>query len=244
MNGFAAISFGAMLWGVGYGLVTAAFLLCKMQALATGPVSVTSFVGCSSLLIATTAGILIFDESVTPLQIIGVILLLAALFITISPKAEKSQPGWKIWCVFFFICSGAIGVIFKLFQASDSASEAGGMMLTAAVTSSILFAVLSVIVSKKQNNSMPHIPLCAIPFIISCGIVSCGYNRLNITLSGQLPSIVFFPVFNGSVILLATLFAVLLFREKLKKAQMAGVILGTFALIMAAGVIDGLLALI
>ena len=68
------------------------------------------------------------------------------------------------------------------------------MMLTAAMTSAILFAAASVIVSKKQEHSMPRIPKSAIPYLIACGIVSCGYNRLNITLSGRLPSIVFFPV--------------------------------------------------
>ena len=244
LHGFAGISIGALIWGLCYGGVIAVFLLCKMQAMATGPVSITSFVGCSSLLIATAAGIVIFGETVTPIQIVGVILLIAALFLTVSPKAEKSKPGWKIWCAFFFLCSGATGIIFKLHQASDSASEAGGMMLTAAMTSAILFAAASVIVSKKQEHSMPRIPGGAIPYLIACGIVSCGYNRLNITLSGRLPSIVFFPVFNGSVILIATLSAVFIFREKLKKPQLAGLILGTAALIMAAGVVDGLLALI
>jgi len=241
LHELAPISIGALMWGLCYGGVIALFLLCKMQAMATGPVSITSFIGCSSLLISTAVGVLLFRESVTSLQIIGVVLLLLALFLTISPRADQSQPGWKLWCALFFMCSGATGIIFKLHQASPSASEAGGMMLTAAITSAILFFAASIIVSKKQENSLPRLPKTAIPYLILCGIVSCGYNRLNITLTGELPSIVFFPVFNGSVILIATLSSVLIFREKLKKAQLVGLILGTAALIMAAGVVDGLL---
>ena len=244
LNGTAPVSFGSVLWGLLYGSVIAAFLLCKMQAMASGPVSITSFVGCSSLLISTAAGVLIFRETVTLLQAIGVMILIIALFLTISPKAEKSKPGWKIWCALFFLCSGATGIIFKLHQASDNASGADGMMLVAAITSAVIFAVTSVVVSEKQEHTLPHIPRYALPFVIGCGIVSCGYNRLNLTLSGQLPSIVFFPVFNGTVILLSSLMAAFIFREKLKPAQLAGMVIGTVSLVFAAGVVDSLLKLI
>ena len=244
LNGTAPVSFGSVLWGLLYGSVIAAFLLCKMQAMASGPVSITSFVGCSSLLISTAAGVLIFHETVTLLQAIGVMILIIALFLTISPKAEKSKPGWKIWCALFFLCSGATGIIFKLHQASDNASGADGMMLVAAITSAIIFAVTSMVVSEKQEHTFPHIPRYALPFVIGCGIVSCGYNRLNLTLSGQLPSIVFFPVFNGTVILLSSLMAAFIFREKLKPAQLAGMVIGIVSLVFTAGVVDGLLKLI
>ena len=244
LNGTAPVSFGSVLWGLLYGSVIAAFLLCKMQAMASGPVSITSFVGCSSLLISTAAGVLIFRETVTLLQAIGVMILIIALFLTISPKAEKSKSGWKIWCALFFLCSGATGIIFKLHQASDNASGADGMMLVAAITSAVIFAVTSVVVSEKQEHTLPHIPRYALPFVIGCGIVSCGYNRLNLTLSGQLPSIVFFPVFNGTVILLSSLMAAFIFREKLKPAQLAGMVIGTVSLVFAAGVVDSLLKLI
>ena len=63
----SGISFdsGAVGWGVLYGLVSAAFLLCKMQALSTGPVSLTSFIGCSSLLISTAFGVFVLREGAT-----------------------------------------------------------------------------------------------------------------------------------------------------------------------------------
>lgn len=40
-----------------------------------------------------------------------------------------------------------------------------------------------------------------------------------------------------------SLLAAILFREKLKKAQTIGLIFGTFSLIVASGVIDGLFRL-
>lgn len=241
LNGLNYISFQTFMWGLLYGSTTALFLLCKMQALASGPASVTSFVGCSSLLVTTAVGVVAFREKVSPLQIIGIILLITALFLSISPKTEKSKPAWKLWCVLFFLCSGAVGIIFKFHQASENASQVNGMMLTASVVSAVFFAITSVIVSKKEECSIPQIPKSSIAFIICCGIASCGYNRLNISLTGELPSMVFFPTFNGLVILATSLLSAIIFKEKLKKAQLVGLILGTVALMLTAGVVDNLL---
>lgn len=243
LNRLTPISLPAMLWGLLYGAVTAAFLLSKMQAMASGPVSVTSFVGCSSLLISTAFGIIAFRETATPLQLSGVTLLICALFLCVSPKADKAKPSWKLWCASFFLCSGAVGIIFKLHQASDCAGEVNGMMLSAAVTSAVIFLCASLAVSKKQTGGLPKLTRGAIPYLLGCGAVSCFYNRLNLTLSGQLPSVVFFPLFNGSVILTASLAAALLFRERLKKTQLAGLILGTLALLLSSGTADWIVSL-
>lgn len=233
LNGFAPISTGAVGWGVLYGCVTAAFLLCKMQAMATGPVSLTTFVSCSSLLISTAFCVVYFGESVSVVQLIGLALLFAALFITVAPKGGQAQKSWKFWCILFLLFSGSVGIIFKLHQNSPVAGEVNGMMLTASLVSAALFTLSSLLISKRTVNRLPRVPKSALSFLLSAGIVSCGYNRLNITLSGKLPSIVFFPVFNGSVILLATLLGALMFKERVKPVQLFGLILGIAALMMA-----------
>ncbi|MBQ8509433.1 MAG: hypothetical protein IJ493_05935 [Clostridia bacterium] len=235
------ISTAALLWGILYGSVTALFLLSKMQAMASGPVSITSFIGCSSLLVSTAVGVIVFHETVTVLQMIGVVLLIAALFLSVSPKSSQSKKSWKFWCALFFLCSGSTGIIFKLHQASDVADEIGTMMLAAAVTSAALFALSSVLISKKTCGGLPRVPRRALLFALACGIVSCGYNRLNITVSGQLPSIVFFPMFNGAVILGASLLAAIIFREKLSRGQRSGMLLGIVSLLLASGSVDGIL---
>lgn len=244
MNAGMKISVQSWLWGIGYGSVMSAFLLCKMQAMATGPVSVTSFIGCSSLLISTAFGVLYFHEKVSVLQITGVVFLIFALFLTIfkpgqnHEEKEKTEKSWFLWCSLFFICSGVTGIVFKLHQFSPARNEVNQMMLAAAITSIVLFLVLSLIVQRKKDKTLPRITAPAYIFVILCGIVSCGYNRLNISLTGLIPSIVFFPVFNGSVIFLASLFAAILFREKITKRQMTGIIIGIAALLMASGVFD------
>ena len=87
-------------------------------------------------------------------------------------------------------------------------------------------------------------PSGALGYVVACGAVGCIYNRLNITLTGTLPSVVFFPLFNGSVIVLSTLAGVILFGERLNRKQIYGILLGTAALMLASGTVDGIAELI
>ncbi len=232
---YSVFSAGTVLYGLCYGVLVAGFLLSKMQAMSLGPVSVATFVGCSSLLVSTAFGVIVDHDRPSVLQIAGVALLLAALFLTVSPKGGKAQKGWKLWCTLFLFMGGAVGIIFKLHQHSAVREAISEMMLVASITAAVLFTAAAFAVSYGKDHTPPRVGKEAIPFLISCSIVSCAYNRLNVGLVGALPSIVFFPVFNGAVILIASVLSAALFRERLKGGQYVGLILGAGALLLASG---------
>ncbi len=232
---FRAITVEAVAYGLCYGVLTAGFLLCKMQAMSLGPVSVATFVGCSSLLVSTAFGVIVDHDYPSALQIVGVVLLLVALFLTVSPKGGEAKKGWRLWCALFLVGGGAVGIIFNLHQRSAAREAISEMMLVASVTAAVLLTVSAFAVSYGKDRTTPRIGKEAIPFLIGCGIVSCAYNRLNVGLVGALPSIVFFPVFNGAVILIASVLSAVLFRERLKGGQYVGLILGAGALLLASG---------
>ena len=58
------------------------------------------------------------------------------------------------------------------------------------------------------------------------GLLSCLYNRLNIYLSGALDGVIFFPSFNGGVVVLSTVVSMIIFKEKLSAKQLIGLLLG------------------
>jgi len=64
-----------------------------------------------------------------------------------------------------------------------------------------------------------------------CGGCSFGMNYINLKLSGLLPSQLFFPLVNGSAIVLSSLMSVIIFREKLSKRQTVGLIGGIVSLV-------------
>ena len=92
------------------------------------------------------------------------------------------------------------------------------------------------------RRRLPALPAGAWPYILGSGLFGCVYNRLNIFLAGWLPSVVFYPTFNGAVILLSTLCGLLLFRERLRARQTIGMIAGIAALLLASGAFDSFFA--
>jgi multidrug transporter EmrE-like cation transporter len=68
--------------------------------------------------------------------------------------------------------------------------------------------------------------------MILMGIAAAINNKLNLDLSGRLPSAVFFPVVNGGALVLSSLAAVLIFREKLSVKRWIGVAIGTVSVIL------------
>ena len=63
------------------------------------------------------------------------------------------------------------------------------------------------------------------------GISGALCNQWNLYLSGVMDSAVFFPLFNGGGLVLTTLIAVVLFKEKLSKLQWLGVAFGIASVI-------------
>ena len=59
-------------------------------------------------------------------------------------------------------------------------------------------------------------------------------NKLNLYLSGVMDSAVFFPIVNGGGLVLTTVAAFLLFKEKLTKKQWVGLIVGICAVVFLA----------
>ena len=53
--------------------------------------------------------------------------------------------------------------------------------------------------------------------MIIVGVTACVNHRLNLFLAGVIPSAIFFPVVNGGSIILCTIAAFIVFKEKLQK---------------------------
>lgn len=64
------------------------------------------------------------------------------------------------------------------------------------------------------------------------GICTAINHQFNLYLSGVLPAAVFFPVVNGSNLVLVTVCSVVLFRERLSRRQWVGLALGTAAVLL------------
>ena len=102
-----------LFWGILYGLTQTCFILFKTAAMNTGSVTVTTLIGNSSLLISILVSLIIWDEQVTVADIIGLGLLVIAIFLcTYTRDAAKSAnrtPSWKYYVLFFLLSVAGVG---------------------------------------------------------------------------------------------------------------------------------------
>jgi multidrug transporter EmrE-like cation transporter len=67
--------------------------------------------------------------------------------------------------------------------------------------------------------------------MVASGICVAANHKFNLALSGEIPSAVFFPIVNGGNLVLTTLSALIIFKEKLTKRQWIGVTLGILSVL-------------
>ena len=92
-----------------------------------------------------------------------------------------------------------------------------------------MFSVLGGFVAPKsrEKRQMASIPLLAIP----SGLVIGFYSMVNLTLSGKLDSMIYYPIANGGAMLLTVLMSVAVFKEHFDKLRTIGTIIGLIGIL-------------
>ncbi len=212
--------------GLVFGVVTALSNFYKMCALADGPMHITLLITTSSLIIPTMSGIF-FGETFSFPKLCLAIVLIFFIYLSISNKGQgKVNKKWTICCTLAFLCQGAIGVLQKIHQTSVHKDELNGFLFVAFICSTIYCFI-------RSGRGGTQLKLDKKFYILAliCGLCTYTMNFLNLRLSGIIPSQLFFPVINGSSIVLCSAISVIFFKEKLSKKQYLGLIGGILTLI-------------
>lgn len=225
-----------LLWGLAYGIMQMLFFVFKTGAMTTGPVSVTTLIGNCSMLVSILLSAILWKEPIGVQQCIGIVLLLIAVFLCTDTKTDSSlSRRWVVYCIGFFLVAGVLGIVIKLFSKSWAGEKRPGD--TMIVVAAVMMIVLSVLLVKeqwktKQRSNGSRLKRCHTSLMIACGILSCGYSRLNVRLTKRLPGAFFFSAFNGGVIIVAALLSVVLLKEKMTVKKSFGLVIGCLAIVV------------
>lgn len=225
------ISFFSVFLGILFGVVTLLNNTYYLRALSKGPMNITDLIATSSMLIPTMSGVFLFNEKFSVIRLLATCFLIFFIYLTLKPTSdgEKVNKRWLWYCLIAFLTQGAIGVMQKLHQNSIYKNELFGFLAVAFFTS-FLF---SIFVSRK-NETSGKLTTKQFLVILIQGICMFLMHFLNLKLSGLFPSQFFFPVSAGSGIILVLLISAVIFKEKLTKKQLIGLI-GGFAAILCIG---------
>lgn len=223
-----SLSWFTAVMGVIFGIVTALSNYFKMRSLGEGPMNITLLITTSSMIIPTMSGIF-FGEKFSVYKFTLLFVLIFFIYLSLGRGGGRGYSKSWLWlCLVAFILQGSIGVLQKIHQSTEHKGEAAGFLLIAFICSLIYSSLRSMKRSYRALGfGIKHYLLSSV-----CGICVFAMNFLNLKLAGALPSQLFFPLVNGSAIVLSVAASFVIFKEKLDKRQLIGLFGGIAVLVV------------
>ena len=237
-GGGIAISGLTLAFGLLYAVFTVLAQLSYMRALAGGRVSGVSFFYSCGFLIPTAAGLVVWHEGISFIGAVGILLLLPAFRLCgAKDRDEKTTDenkggAWVMWALAAMVSSGVVGLIQKIHRTSGSAGEVGGF-LAVSMGASFILSLLPLILSGQSPKSF-GIGKRDAASAVGCGVCVGASNIINLILTGLIPAVIFFPVFNGGVVILSAAAARVFCGEKMTKKGLCGILIGLCGIMLAA----------
>lgn len=220
------VSLYTIVLGLLFGIVTFLSNVYKLLALTKGPMHLTLLFTTSSMIIPALSGVF-FGEKFSLLKLVVVAVLLLFLYLSFDKNDSTKIGGiWFFLCLLAFLLQGAIGILQKIHQSSIHKGENAGFLFVAFICASVFCLIRN---KGKFDSSVVDKKIVFIGLL--CGVCTFAMNFINLKLSGLLPSQLFFPLVNGSSIVLSSAMSVVLFKEHLSKKQTIGLIGGILSLI-------------
>lgn len=222
-----SISLYTVLLGIAFGMMTVLASYTKMIALARGPMHITTLIITSSMLIPTLAGVVLFGEPFSPGKLIAAIALIVFIYLSAGKSGDTHvSRSWAVVCAISFLMNGLIGVTQQIHQTSVHRDELFAFLAVAFAVSFLFAAFMSRGTTCPSRFKLPQYGVAAL-----CGLCAFAMNIINLKLSGELPSQLFFPAVNGIPIILIGLLSIFLFKEKTTGRQTVGLVGGLAALV-------------
>ena len=179
-----------------------------------------------AILIPMAYSALFLREGTTPVQWVGVgLMLIAFLLMNWEGKTEKTaRKGFFLFCALLFLFNGLYSVLLKMQSMACENESAEMIMLTFGIMG--LAALIQLAIAEKGNTPQAFRQnKLSLPPLIAC-LFSAGLaiNGLMLVLP-RVNSVVLYTVENGGVLLLSCVYAVLLFHEKPAPKKVVGVVI-------------------
>lgn len=190
------------------------------------------FLMSGGMLLPAIYGWIFLREPVLPLHLIGVLIILFALVLS-NLGEEKPKPKVILMCLMVFVLNGFVSIFSKLHQVCtdyeivSTAAYAALGTLASLITSFGLLVFSNLKSSKKDNDSLQNSrfnykALLMIPIASVIGVIS---SLMQLECAKTLPASMLYPIITGGTVGLTGIFAAVLFKEKLSKRGLVGVIL-------------------
>ena len=226
----------AMLFGVFFASASLFSAFCYE----IGPMSLTSVIENSSVIIPVVYSCMLLNENVTLFQKIGFALLIATFVLSAfqggsDDNRKKAGFLWFVFVLIGFFSNGITAVLQKQYKLAQPDADGSGFMgiayLTAAVVLALAFALKRKDGSDENAESAFRLsPLCVL-FVVCAGLGSFVGNAVLMRLSTELPAALLYPFVNGGLCVAVSIFSLAFFREKLTFSKACTIAVGITSIV-------------
>jgi FtsH-binding integral membrane protein len=136
-----------------------------------------------------------------------------------TPEEKKNlSKKWTMLAILAFVFSGMAGVMEKIHQSTEAKTEKLPFVFVACAVMFAFSIVLSLATRKKEEKVSIRSTLSVAAV---SGLVIGLYSTVNLTLSGNLDSMIYYPIANGGAMLLTVLVSVVIFNAIIHDATNA-----------------------
>ena len=234
---FGGLSFGSVapqtyLYAAIYGLLLILAQWFYTMALASGKTALCSTVYSMGFILPTISGAILWSESFSFLDGIGVACAVLAILISSPSKGQGDRRSSRfafLPLIVAMLASGGLGIMQKVQQKSAYADQIT-VFLTLAF---LLAAALSVLASAaRPKETEANETRGTLWFAVAVGMAFGGCNLLNTALAGMLPGTIVFPTLNIGVILATMLCGIFFLGERMQRREITVLLLGGAAILL------------
>ena len=223
-----------LLYSVGFSVFYSMGVAFSVLAIMEGPLSLTSLISSYSLVIPALYGIAFLGDEVDGLLIVGIILLLISLFFVNMEKKDdkKITLKWIIFVFLAFVGNGGCSTVQTVQQTELSGQYKNEFMIIALLITSITLFLAAFFTKERETVTM-SLKKGFIWYAI-CGIANGAVNLFVMMMVSvyKMPASVMFPLISAGGIIITVIVSMTLYKEKLTKYQMLGVLLGIGAIVL------------
>ena len=180
-------------------------------------------------------GVLFLNGSFTALQLIAIAMMLVS-FVLMNLKGlslKGSSKKFLFWCLTLFMSNGIYSILMNVQQLSMEGAQRNEMIILSYLGMAVLYAAMQLCKDQKalvQGFKIPKKPLLYLA--ICCTSATIAVHMIMYILTLVEEATILYTIDNGGVLVLSVLYSCILFKEKLSKVQIIGIIMATAGIVM------------
>lgn len=205
---------------------------CGIKALYSGTIVLNSMFGTAGLIVPCILGIFVFDEPMSLLQVLCILVLFASTVLLID-STKKISTGFSkktvVYLIGSMISNGMVMFCQKLFgELQPNGNVSLFSMLTFLIPAVVLLIAVPVIPKDEKEKKLPK---NLIGYAVILAFAVFVIQQLVTLLTPLLSSAVLFTFVNGGATVVAAIVGATVYKEKITVKSAMGIILGIAAMV-------------